>query len=63
LSSVSVIAESSMRADAMSTAMFVMSPARGREWIDTLSGVECLVLGRTGDAYRSRGWDAFALKA
>jgi len=58
--SVSVIAPTSMQADALSTAVFVLAPARGLELIDSTAGTECLVLGRRGESYRSGGWGAFA---
>jgi thiamine biosynthesis lipoprotein len=61
--SVSVIAGTSMRADALSTAAFVMTPERAREWIDGLPGTECLVIGRDGGFHRSSGWSEFAVQA
>jgi len=57
--SVSVIAPTSMRADALSTAVFVFAPERGCEWIDTLAGAECLVIGQHRDEYRSHGWTSY----
>jgi thiamine biosynthesis lipoprotein len=54
--SVSVIADTVMEADALSTSVFVMSPAEGIRLIDSLPRRECLVLGEHGETYRSKGW-------
>ncbi|HET6347622.1 MAG TPA: FAD:protein FMN transferase [Candidatus Krumholzibacteria bacterium] len=61
--SVSVIAGTSMWADALSTAVFVMPPQGGCNWIDALPGTECLVIGRDGGRHRSQGWSRFDAKA
>lgn len=56
--SVSVTAESVMTADALSTAVFVQEPGDGIRFIDSLAHSECLVLGKTGEQFKSRGWKA-----
>jgi thiamine biosynthesis lipoprotein len=54
--SVSVRAESVMRADALSTAVFVQEPADGIRFVDSLERCECLVIDESGAQFRSRGW-------
>jgi thiamine biosynthesis lipoprotein len=53
---VSVVAPSAMAADALATAVFVMEPQRGIEFINSLSGCECLIIGEGGTQLTSRGW-------
>jgi thiamine biosynthesis lipoprotein len=60
--SVSVVSETAMRSDALSTAVFVLAPARGIELVHSLPATQCLVLGRGGESYRSRGWSAFSAR-
>ena len=54
--SVSVLADTAMNADALSTSVFVMKPAAGVQFIGTLPGCECLVMSRTGKIFKSSGW-------
>jgi thiamine biosynthesis lipoprotein len=58
--SVSVTAPTAMAADAVSTSVFVMGPARGVRLADSLPRCECLVLassrGGRGGRWRSSGW-------
>jgi thiamine biosynthesis lipoprotein len=56
--SVSVLSDSVMKADALSTAIFVLRPTDGVGLIDTLDRSECLVVGGSGETYRSQGWKA-----
>jgi thiamine biosynthesis lipoprotein len=58
--SVSVVAESVMRADALSTAAFVMEPNAGMQMIDSLPGCECLMINRDGRQRCTRHWRALA---
>lgn len=58
-SSVSVIAANTTRADALSTTLFVMGPERGVGLVESLPGTECLMIGRRGESWRSRGWNEF----
>lgn len=44
VSSVTIVAESSMDADALSTAVFVLGPERGIALVESLDGVEALVI-------------------
>ncbi len=55
-SSVSVLADTAMSADALSTSVFVMKPATGVRFIESIPGRECLVVSRTGETFRSSGW-------
>lgn len=54
--SVTVMAPSVMDADALATAVFVMEPARGVQFIDRQADTECFIIDRNGQASRSRGW-------
>jgi thiamine biosynthesis lipoprotein len=56
--SVTVTAPSVLEADALATAAFVMDPARGRDFVDSLPGRECLILAADGGTLRSRKWGA-----
>lgn len=58
--SVSVIADTAMDADALSTSVFVMNPVRGTRFINGLKRSECLVIARGGQKFRSRGWKGAA---
>lgn len=54
--SVSVLADTTMVADALATSVFVMGPERGLAFVEATRGCECLVIDRTGRALRSSGW-------
>ncbi|UCF40925.1 MAG: FAD:protein FMN transferase [Gemmatimonadota bacterium] len=54
--SVSVVAPSAMAADALATAVFVMEPRQGIEFINSLSKCECLIIDDNGSQLTSRGW-------
>jgi len=56
-SSVSVVSTTVMEADALSTAVFVLTPNDGVRLIDSLDGAECLVLG-DDRPYPSKGWQS-----
>ena len=58
--SVSVIADTTMDADALSTSVFVMNPVRGTRFINTLPRCECLVIARNGEKFTSAGWKSAA---
>lgn len=58
--SVSVRAETTMAADALSTSLFVMDPDRGIEFINALPGCEGLVVTEEGTLLKSRGWKSAA---
>jgi len=54
--SVTVLAENAMDADALSTAVFVSGPETGKKIIGNLPGAECLILSSKGEKIRSAGW-------
>jgi thiamine biosynthesis lipoprotein len=56
--SVTVSAPTSMTADAMATALFVMKPDDGLRLIGTLPGNECLIVDNRGEQRRSVGWNS-----
>lgn len=55
-SSVSVCAATTMDADALSTTAFVMEPAQGLRFIESLPRCEAFILTRAGDTFKSSGW-------
>jgi len=59
--SVSVMAPTTMEADALSTSVFVMDPGQGIRFIDSLPRYECLVLSAAGGIKRSRGWKSASI--
>ena len=58
--SVTVRADSVMEADALSTAVFVMGPKAGIEFINSLPGRECLIVDPQGARFASRSWNKIA---
>lgn len=54
--SVSVIAPTSMAADALATSVLVLEPHDGVRFIDSLPGCECLVIDRHARQLKSKGW-------
>ena len=58
--SVSVIAPTTMDADALATGVFVMNPVKGTEFINSLGQCESLVVARNGTLLKSRGWKSAA---
>ena len=59
--SVSVIAQTAMDADALSTSVFVMDPTRANRFINSLKGCECLVIAKGGKTFKSSGWNSVAI--
>jgi thiamine biosynthesis lipoprotein len=55
-SSVTVLAETSMDADALSTAVFVLEPAAGKQFIENMPKTECLILTSAQEKMASSGW-------
>lgn len=55
-SSVSVLAPTTMAADALATALFVMEPVEGLRFIESRPFCECLIVDANGRQLRSRGW-------
>lgn len=64
--SVTVMAPTVMDADALSTAVFIMGKDKGIEWIESMDGVEAMVIDGTGAAHFSSGFNKlpqFAMNA
>ncbi len=55
-SSVTVMAPTVMDADALATAIFVMEPAAGVQFINSQPEYECFVIGKDGEISKSKGW-------
>jgi thiamine biosynthesis lipoprotein len=58
--SVSVIAPTTMDADALATGVFVMNPVEGTEFINSLGQCESLVVAKDGTQLKSMGWKSAA---
>jgi thiamine biosynthesis lipoprotein len=54
--SVSVIAPTTLAADALATSLFVMEPERGVAFIESLPQCACLIIDQHGRQLRSKGW-------
>ena len=54
--SVSVVAPTTMAADALATCVFIMGPEDGADFVDALAGCACLVIDTNGRTLRSRRW-------
>ena len=59
--SVSVIAPTTMDADALATGVFVMNPVKGTGFINSLPQCESLVVDKEGTQLKSRGWKTEAI--
>ncbi|MDH5762010.1 MAG: FAD:protein FMN transferase [Nitrospinota bacterium] len=63
--SVTIITTEVMDADALATAVFVMGPNKGLEWVDTLENVEAMAVLENGSIFYSKNFQKqpqFALK-
>ncbi|UCB50723.1 MAG: FAD:protein FMN transferase [Deltaproteobacteria bacterium] len=58
--SVSVIAPTTMDADALATGVFVMNPVKGTGFINSLGQTESLIVAKDGTQLKSRGWKSAA---
>ena len=56
MQSVSVIAPDGMTSDALSTALFVLGPEQGMRVVESLRGVEALIVSEGGKISCSKGW-------
>lgn len=54
--SVSVLADTAMDADALSTSVFVMAPEKGVGFINAVPHAECLIVAKEGSLLKSSGW-------
>ncbi len=62
LAGATILAESSMQCDALSTAVFVLGAQDGLALIEGLEGVECVLITEDGTILQSSGMDAYHLK-
>lgn len=53
-----VVGRDATLADALTTALLVLEPASGRALVESLSGVEALMVEEDGAAWHSEGWQA-----
>lgn len=58
--SVSVMARTTMDADALSTSVFVMNPPEGTRFINGIPGCECMVIAKGDKQFKSAGWKSVA---
>jgi thiamine biosynthesis lipoprotein len=58
--SATVIAPTTMAADALATSVFVMAPLEGLRLVESLPGCACFILGADGRRLASRGWAVIA---
>jgi thiamine biosynthesis lipoprotein len=56
-----IIATTAMEADALATALCVMSPSQGTEFVNGLAACESLVIGKDGALWKSKGWKSAAI--
>jgi thiamine biosynthesis lipoprotein ApbE len=54
--SATVIAKCSADADALATILNVLAPEEGLRLVSSLADTECLIVGRSGELFRSPGW-------
>ncbi len=54
--SVSVVAPTTLAADALATAVFVMEPERGIRFIGSFPQCACLIVDEGGRQWKSKGW-------
>lgn len=55
--SVTIMAPTVMDADALATAVMVLEPVAGVEYINRHSDYQCFIIGKDGDISRSQGWN------
>ncbi len=58
--SVTILTGDPARADAFATAVFVMGPDSGKDWVEQQPDVEALIIDRNGHQFRSSGWSQIA---
>jgi len=54
--SVTVMTQNAMDADALSTSVFVLGPPAGKGFIETVANTECLILDSSQQKMMSKGW-------
>jgi len=61
VTSSTIKATTCMEADALATALCIMPPAQGIEFVNGLSGCDSLVIGKDGTLWKSKGWKSAAI--
>jgi len=56
-----IMANTTMEADALATSLCVMTPSQGREFVNGLNACESLVIGKDGALWKSKGWKSAAI--
>lgn len=56
VSSVTVVTESPLHADMLSTAVFVLGPDEGMRFVETLDGVSAMIVDANGNIVFSNGF-------
>jgi thiamine biosynthesis lipoprotein len=56
-----IIANTTTEADALATALCVLSPSQGTEFVNGLAACESLVIGKDGVLWKSKGWKSAAI--
>jgi FAD:protein FMN transferase len=59
--SVSIMAETTTEADALSTSVFVMGPEKGTRFINAHPACQSLVIAKDGTLVKSKGWKSAAI--
>ncbi len=59
--SVSVMADSALKADALSTSVFVMKPSDGTRLMETLPNCSCFIVSKNGKTIKSSKWNVSAI--
>lgn len=54
--SVSIMAKTTMEADALATGVFVMGPEQGTRFVDGVPSCQSLIISKDGTSLRSKGW-------
>lgn len=60
--SVTILSESSLRCDALSTAVYVLGAQEGLALIETIEDTECILVTEDGEILQSSGMDAYHVK-
>ena len=56
-----IMANTTMEADALATSVCIMTPSQGTEFVNGLSACESLVIGKDGALWKSKGWKSAAI--
>ena len=56
-----ILANTTMEADALATSLCVMTPSQGTAFVNGLAACESLVIGKDGALWKSKGWKSAAI--